>query len=76
MTTDDKHRLYQAAGMTKDRVLMLRVFNKIGLGDGTGDDHQQFIKDHFAWAMKNLEFVQSINTPEKARAYIDEHIDD
>jgi hypothetical protein len=76
MGTDDKHKLYQAAGMTKDRALMLRVFNKIGLGDGTGADHQQFIKDHFAWAMKNLEFVQSINTPEKARAYVDEHIDD
>ena len=76
MSSDDKHRLYQAAGMTKDRDLMLRVFSKIGLGDGTGADHQQFIKDHFAWAMKNLEFVQSINTPEKARAYVDEHIDD
>jgi hypothetical protein len=76
MSSDDKHKLYQAAGMTKDRDLMLRVFSKIGLGDGTGADHQQFIKEHFAWAMKNLEFVQSINTPEKARAYVDEHIDD
>lgn len=76
MASDDKHKLYQAAGMTKDRDLMLRVFSKIGLGDGTGADHQQFIKEHFAWAMKNLEFVQSINTPEKARAYVEEHIDD
>ena len=76
MSSDDKHKLYQAAGMTKDRDVMLRVFSKIGLGDGTGTDHQQFIKEHFAWAMKNLEFVQSINTPEKARAYVDEHIDD
>lgn len=76
MSSDDKHKLYQAAGMTKDRDLMLRVFSKIGLGDGTGADHQQFIKEHFSWAMKNLEFVQSINTPEKARAYVDEHIDD
>jgi hypothetical protein len=76
MSSDDKHKLYQAAGMTKDRDLMLRVFSKIGLGDGTGTDHQQFIKEHFAWAMKNLEFVQSINTPEKARAYVEDHIDD
>ena len=76
MSSDDKHKLYQAAGMTKDRDLMLRVFSKIGLSDGTGTDHQQFIKEHFAWAMKNLEFVQSINTPEKAREYVEEHIDD
>jgi hypothetical protein len=76
MSSDDKHKLYQAAGLTKDRDLMLRVFSKIGLGDGTGTDHQQFIKEHFAWAMKNLEFVQSINTPEKARGYVEDHIDD
>jgi hypothetical protein len=76
MSSDDKHRLYQAAGMTKDRALMLRVFNKIGLGDGTGTDHQQFIKEHFTWAMNNLEFIQSVNTPETARAYVEENIDD
>ena len=76
MSSDDKHRLYQAAGMTKDQALMLRVFNKIGLGNGTGEDHQQFIKEHFSWAMNNLEFIQSVNTPETARAYVEEHIDD
>ena len=76
MSSDDKHRLYQAAGMTKDQALMLRVFNKIGLGNGTGEDHQQFIKEHFSWAMNNLEFIQSVNTPETARAYVEQHIDD
>lgn len=76
MSSDEKHRLYQAAGMTKDQALMLRVFNKIGLGNGTGEDHQQFIKEHFSWAMNNLEFIQSVNTPEAARAYVEEHIDD
>jgi predicted metalloprotease len=76
MTEDDKHKLYQAAGMTKDTALMQRAIRKVGLGDGAGSDHQQFIKEHFAWAMKNLAFIQSVNTPEKARAYVDEHIDD
>jgi hypothetical protein len=76
MSEDAKHKLYQAAGMTKDNVLMARVLRKVGLGEGTGSDHQAFIKAHFAWAMKNLEFIQSVNTPEKARAYVDEHIDD
>ena len=76
MSEDDKHKLYQAAGMTKDTQLMVRVVRKIGLGDGSGSDHQQFIKAHFPWAMKNLAFIQSVNTPEKARAYVEAHIDD
>jgi hypothetical protein len=76
MSSDAKHRLYQAAGMTKDQTLMLRVFNKIGLGDGTGTDHGQFVKEHFAWAMNNMDFIESVNTPEAARAYVEKHIDD
>ena len=75
MSSDDKHRLYQAAGMTQDQALMLRVFNKIGLGS-SGTDHEEFVKEHFTWAMNNLDFIQSVNTPEKARAYVEEHIDD
>jgi hypothetical protein len=76
MSEDDKHRLYQAVGMTRDTALTMRVIRKIGLGDGSGADHQEFVKAHFPWAMKNLEFIQSVNTPEKARAYVEAHIDD
>jgi hypothetical protein len=76
MSESDKHKLYQAAGITKDSALIIQVMRKVGLGDGTGADHQQFIKDHMAWAMKNTEFIRSINSPEKARAYVNEHIND
>jgi predicted metalloprotease len=76
MTDDDKHKLYQAAGVTRDNELIMRVIRKIGLGDGLGEDHQEFVKEHFKWAMKNLSFVQSVNNPEAARAYVDAHIDD
>ena len=79
MSDDDRHKLFQAAGMTKDTELIQRVLKKIGLmrADGTtGDENTQFAKDHFAWAMKNLQFITSVNTPEKARAYVEEHIDD
>jgi hypothetical protein len=76
MTESDKHKLYQAAGMTKDTAIMTRVIRKLGLGDGTGDAHQTFIKEHFAWATKNFAFIQSVNTPEKAKAYVEAHIDD
>jgi hypothetical protein len=76
MSEDDKHKLYQAAGMTKNTQLMTRVIRKIGLGDGSGSDHQEFIKAHFPWAMKNLDFIRSVNTPEKATAYVEAHLDD
>jgi hypothetical protein len=76
MSEDAKHRLYQAAGSTKDSALIMRVIRKIGLGDGSGTDHQDFVKAHFPWAMNNIAFIQSVNTPEKARAYVEEHIDD
>jgi predicted metalloprotease len=76
MTEDDKHKLFQAAGVTKDNDLILRVLRKIGFPNGSGEGYSDFIKNHFSWAMKNLEFIQSVNTPEKARAYVDGHIED
>jgi len=76
MSEDDKHRLYQAVGMTRDTALTMRVIRKIGLGDGSGADHQEFVKAHLTWAMKNVDFMQTVDTPEKARVYVDAHIDD
>jgi hypothetical protein len=76
MSDDDKHKLFQAAGVTKDNNLILRVLRKIGFPNGTGEGYADFMKGHLPWAMKNLEFIQSVNTPEKARAYVEAHIDD
>ena len=76
MSEDDKHKLFQAAGITKDSALILRVLRKIGYPNGTGEGYQEFVKDHMGWAMKNLEFVQSVMTPETGRAYVEAHIDD
>jgi hypothetical protein len=79
MSDDDKHRLFQAAGMSGDNGLTQRVMKKLGFLDGDGtpsEDYQKFANDHFAWAMKNIDFIQTINTPEKARAYVEAHIDD
>jgi hypothetical protein len=76
MSNDNKHKLFQAAGMTKDTELMQRVLIKIGFRSGTGSEYQQFVKEHLRWAFKNLDFIQSVDSPEKARAYVDEHIND
>ncbi len=76
LTNDQKHKLFQAAGATKDNVLILKVLDKIGFPNGQGAGYTDFVKEHFGWAMKNMEFMQSVNTAEKARAYVEEHIDD
>lgn len=78
MSEDDKHKLMQAAGMTKDSALMQRVLRKLGFVTDTGisDDYAQFIKEHVTWASKNYQFIRSVNTPGAARAYVDAHIDD
>jgi hypothetical protein len=76
MSEDDKHKLFQAAGATSDSELILKVLNKIGFSSGTGSAYEEFVKDHFTWAVNNLEFINSVNTPEKARAYVEAHLDD
>jgi hypothetical protein len=65
--------------MTKDQELILRVMKKIGLfkADGTpAEDYPQFIKDHIGWAVNNTDFINSVNTPDKAKAYVDQHLGD
>ncbi|MFN2511133.1 MAG: hypothetical protein ABR568_06765 [Pyrinomonadaceae bacterium] len=76
MSNDDKHKLFQAAGMTSDSQLVLRVLEKIGFASGTGSEYEAFVNDHAAWALNNPQFIISVNTPEKARAYVEAHLDD
>jgi hypothetical protein len=79
MSENDKHKLFQAAAATNDSALIRRVWEKLGFLNADGspnDEYQEFVKRHIAWLFRNSDFIQSINTPEKARAYVDEHIDD
>jgi hypothetical protein len=76
MSEDDKHKLFQAAGITKDSALILRVLRKIGYPNGTGEGYQEFVQAHMGWAMKNTDFIRSVLTPESGRAYVEAHIDD
>jgi hypothetical protein len=76
MSDDEKHRLYQAASMSGDPELLRRVSVKLGLMNPdftTGDQYLSFIRDHVGWALRNGDFIQSLNTPEKAVAYVNEH---
>lgn len=79
MSDDDRHRLYQAASMSGDTELLRRVSVKLGLmnADFTpGDEYLSFVKDHVSWALRNGDFIQSINTQEKAVDYVNEHFPD
>ena len=79
MSDDDKHKLYQAAAMTGNAQLLQRVSVKIGLMDDDytpGDQYQRFIFDHVTWVRRNGDFIQSINTSEKAQAYVDQNFPD
>ena len=56
MSEDDKHKLFQAAGITGDANLIQRVLKKIGYMDESGTPatgYDQFVRDHAAWAIKN-----------------------
>jgi len=79
MSDDDKHKLYQAAAMTGDQEMIRRVSVKLGLmnEDYTqGEQYIFFLKDHVVWGYRNSEFIQSLDTKEKAVAYVNEHFPD
>ena len=76
MSDDDKHKLYQAANMTGDPELIRRVSVKIGLMEDDytpGANYQTFIAEHVSWAIRNRAFIVSLDSPEKAREYVNEH---
>jgi hypothetical protein len=77
LSDDDKHKLFHAASVTGDTELMHRVQVAIGLLNddySPKDEYRQFATAHVAWVFKNMDFIQEVNTPEKAKAYIDEHL--
>ena len=77
MSDDDKHKLYQAALMTGDPELVRRVSVKLGLMEDDytpGDSYQSFVTEHVTWAIRNSDFSSTVNTPEKARAYVDQNM--
>ena len=78
MSDDDKHKLYHAATVTGDTELIKRVSVHIGIMDEDGmpvEGYQQFMAQHAAWAFRNLAFIREIDTQEKAKAYVDEHLE-
>ena len=78
MSDDDKHKLLMAASFANDTQMMQRVIRKLGFITDTGvaPDYAQFLQEHAEWAHRNQAFINSVNTQESARAYLNAHIDD
>lgn len=72
-TDDEKHKLFQAVGITEDTNLIIEVAQKIGIVDSRGQQNsnfQSFVSEHYTWATKNLAWVQEHRDKAKARAYV------
>ena len=78
MSNDDKHKLLMAASFANDTQMMQRVIRKLGFITDTGvaPDYAQFLQEHAEWAHRNQDFINTVNTEESARAYLEAHIDD
>jgi hypothetical protein len=77
MSEDEKHRLYQAGLIVGDQELLRRISIKIGIMEDDftpGDNYQAFVVEQVTWAIQNTDFTNTIKTPDKARAYINEHL--
>ena len=79
LSEDGKHKLFQAASMSGDPDLLHRASVKIGIineDDTPTSKNAAFLREHVSWGAKSYDFIGSISTPEKARAYAEAHIDD
>lgn len=77
LSEDDRHKLFHAATVSGDTDLLNRVCIKIGImkEDFTPkDDYVSFVAAHFTWSVQNNDFIQSVNSPEKGREYVDKHL--
>jgi hypothetical protein len=83
LTEDEKHRLYSAALAVSESPLDTETFKevckKIGIFDSGGnpnDKYMVFVAAHVDWGMKpeTDQFRREINTKEKARGYLNQHV--
>jgi hypothetical protein len=78
LSEDDKHKLYQAAAMSGDQDLIQRVMAKIGLMQDNipSSEYQPFMAAHITWALRSRDFIVSLDTPDKARDYVNQNLPD
>lgn len=84
LSLDEKHRLYSAALAASELPLDTKLFSdvckKIGIYDADGkpnDQYMAFVSQHVDWGTRpeTNQFRQEINSKDKARQYIKQHLD-
>jgi hypothetical protein len=73
MTLDEKHKFFQAAGITRNDALVKMVAQELGLADASGKPtpaFQPFVKAHFDWAIKNAKWVSEFQDMKRAEEYM------
>jgi hypothetical protein len=76
MTEDEKYRIFYAAGKTNDKELQKEIAILIGIIDDKGvptSYYQPFVTGSFNWASRDSSFPPTVDTPEKAHAYVMAH---
>jgi hypothetical protein len=83
LSLDEKHRLYSAALATSEAPLDTDTFKdvcqRIGIFDASGkpnDQYMAFVSQHVDWGTRpdTNQFRQEINSKDKAREYIKQHL--
>lgn len=72
MSETDKYRLFYAAAKSGSTDLQQRAAKKVGIVDADGmpsSTYESFTKGMINWAFTDRAWVQTIDTPEKARSY-------
>jgi len=77
MSETDKYRLFYAAAKSGDTDLQQRAAKKVGIVDSNGmpsSTYESFTKGMINWAFTDRAWVQTMDTPAKARAYAEERL--
>ncbi|HEX8472872.1 MAG TPA: hypothetical protein VF666_02475 [Pyrinomonadaceae bacterium] len=73
---NNRHKLFQAAGTTRNEKLIREVARKLGLFNPQNQPTEQyrpFVEQHMGWARENAAFIREMNTPKKATEYVNKH---
>jgi len=79
MSDDDRHKTISGGSGNAGSRTYSKSLGETWLLKTNGspnDNYEAFMKEHIGWIFRNASFVQSISDPVKARAYVDEHIND
>lgn len=77
LSDDDKHKLFQAAAQCGDTSLRLEALKRMCLSPGDNasrEDFDKFVQAHTTWAPKNVLFIMSMSSQQKARDYVVQHM--